>query len=199
MRFLISVFKRFQFKKLTGLDVSLPTEKIIKHYQEIEFIKRDITEFSLNDKYDIVYSNHVLEHMGPLDLDSHILSIKKSLNYDGKFIFNLPNKLFGPSDITRIKDFTYTNSIPAVGSHFFESTYAEVIDKLREHGFDQFYSPIPHTFIRHVFPKIRIRSEIIAKIEQSRSFIRFLHLFKINGRCRLNYEISIIASCSKNE
>jgi 2-polyprenyl-3-methyl-5-hydroxy-6-metoxy-1,4-benzoquinol methylase len=194
--FLISVFKSYKFKKLTGLDVSLPPDKLIEIYQEIEFVNADITEFSINDKYDIVYSNHVLEHMGPLDLDSHLLSIRNALNPGGKVIINLPNKLFGPSDITIIKDFTYTNAIAAEGSHFFESTYEEVIEKLKKYGFDTFFSPIPHTFIRHIFPKIRIKSELIAKMELNRNLIRLFYLFKINGRCRLNYEISIIASCS---
>lgn len=194
--FLISILRNFSYKKLTGLDVSLPPENVIKFYPEIEFFDADVTEFEIVDKYDVVYSNHVLEHMGPLDLDSHIQSITNSLKLNGMVIINLPNRLFGPSDVTRIIDFTYTNAIKAEGSHFFESTYDEVISKLKKYGFDTFYSPIPHTYLRHIFPKVRINSQFIAKMERNPKLINLFYCFKFNGRCRLNYEISIIASRS---
>jgi 2-polyprenyl-3-methyl-5-hydroxy-6-metoxy-1,4-benzoquinol methylase len=196
--FIISASKSYYLKKITGLDVSLPSMDIIEAFPNIEFIETDITEFNLIDKYDIIYSNHVLEHMAPLDIDSHIRSLKNALNPGGKIIINMPNKLFGPSDVTRIKDFTYTNAIPAEGSHFFESTYDEVIERFKNHGFDIFYSPIPHTILRHILPFIRIKSSLIAKLERKESIIKFLHKIKINGRCRLNYEISIIASMSNS-
>lgn len=194
--FLISVLRNFSFKKLTGLDVSLPPENVIKFYPDIEFVDADVTQFNIVDKYDVVYSNHVLEHMGPLDLDSHIQSITNSLKPNGVVIINMPNRLFGPSDVTRIIDFSYTNAIKAEGSHFFESTYDEVICKLKQYGFDTFCSPIPHTYLRHIFPKVRIKSQLIARMERNQKLINFLYSFKINGRCRLNYEISIIASRS---
>lgn len=197
--FLISVLRNFKYKKLTGLDVSLPPVNVIKFYPDIEFVDADVTEFKVVDKYDIIYSNHVLEHMGPLDLDSHFQSITNSLKPDGMVIINLPNKLFGPSDVTRIIDFSYTNALPAEGSHFFESTYDEVIGKLKQHGFDTFISPIPHTYLRHLFPKFRIGSQSIAKMERNPKLIKLFYFFKINGRCRLNYEISIIASRSKGQ
>ena len=197
--FLISVSKSYNTKKLTGLDVSLPSTRISQLFPNIDFIETDITEFTLNDKYDIVYSNHVLEHMAPMDLDSHLLSLKNAINPNGLIIINMPNCLFGPSDVTRIKDFSYTNNIPAEGSHFFESTYEVVIEKLKIHGFNIFFSPIPHTLIRHILPFIRINSELIANLEKRKNFINFLHSFKFNGRCRLNYEISIIAGISNNQ
>jgi 2-polyprenyl-3-methyl-5-hydroxy-6-metoxy-1,4-benzoquinol methylase len=197
--FLISILKRFKYKKLTGLDVSLPPENVRNFYPDIEFVNADITDFKTKNKYDIVYSNHVLEHMGPLDLDSHLGSIKNALKPDGLVILNLPNRLFGPSDITRIVDFTYTNKTRAIGSHFFESTYEEVLNLLKKHGFDTFYSPIPNTYLRHLFPNFRINSKFIAKMELNINLIKLLYFFKIDGRCRLNYEISIIASCDSTQ
>ncbi len=191
--FLISVSKSFKTKKLTGLDVSLPPLDVINSFPNINFIETNITDFNLNEKYDIVYSNHVLEHMAPLDLDSHLNSLKKILNPGGKLIVNMPNRLFGPSDVSRIIDFSYTNKFPAIGSHFFESTYEEIIENLKKHGFNKFISPIPHTLIRHILPFIRINSHFISNIEKSKWVINFLHSIKYNGRCRLNFEVSIIA------
>ena len=192
--FIISAFNSYNLKKITGLDVSLPSDILINKYADIEFIKMDVIDFDLSYKYDIVYSNHVFEHMAPLDIDSHIVSLKNSLAPQGKLIINMPNKLFGPSDVTRIIDFSYTNKTTAIGSHFFESSYEEVINKLKSHGFNVFYSPIPNIYMRHLLPWFRINSEYIALLERNSFFIKLLHSFKVFGRCRANYEISIIAS-----
>ena len=65
---------------------------------------------------------------------------------------------------------------------------------LKEYGLNSFTSPIPLTRVRHLFRGVRINSSIISKIEKSKIFNENITWFyKINGRCRLNFEISIIA------
>tara|TARA_B100000900_G_C20586598_1_gene719848 strand:- start:1317 stop:2207 length:891 start_codon:yes stop_codon:yes gene_type:complete len=188
-----TISKSYKSKELYGIDVSLLDDSIRKKMPNINFISGDITSFDLNKKFDVVYSNHVLEHMANEDLKTHITSIIKHMKRNSVLIINMPNRLFGPSDVTRIIDYSYTNKTLAQGSHFNESTYSEIIKMLKDHGFNSFKSPIPLTRVRHLFRSIRINSDIISKIEKSKILMKVLHGFKINGRCRLNFEISIIA------
>ena len=188
-----TISKSYKFKELYGIDVSLLDDKIRKKMNNINFIKGDVTSFNLYKKFDVIYSNHVLEHMADKDLKTHMDSIFNHMKRNSVLIINMPNRLFGPSDVTRILDFSYTNKTEAKGSHFNESTYTEIIKMLKEYGLNSFTSPIPLTRVRHLFRGIRINSNIISKIEKSKFIMKMLHGFKINGRCRSNFEISIIA------
>ena len=188
-----TISKSYKFKELYGIDVSLPNSTLRKKMQNINFVQGDITSFDLNKKFDVIYSNHVLEHMADRDLKTHMESIFRHMKRNSILIINMPNRLFGPSDVTRIIDFSYTNKTKAQGSHFNESTYTEIIDLLKKYGLNSFTSPIPLTKARHLFKNVRIKSQLISKIEKSKNLMRILHHIKINGRCRLNFEISIIA------
>lgn len=193
--FLMNCSKFKNIKELCGIDVSLPREDLIKQYPKIKFINDDITEFRVNKKYEVVYSNHVLEHMATVDLHTHIDSINKALIEGGTLIINMPNRLFGPSDVTRIIDFTYTGKTQAMGSHFNESTYNELISLLKEYGFENFKTVFPHTILRHVFRFFRMPASILCKIEKSKFFMKILHGIKYKGRCIAKLELSII--CNK--
>tara|TARA_B110000003_G_C16651770_1_gene534498 strand:- start:1185 stop:2060 length:876 start_codon:yes stop_codon:yes gene_type:complete len=192
--FLNTIKKSFKVKDLVGIDVSLPEKNKLNEMSGIEFIKDDVTSFDLKRKFDVVYSNHVIEHMSNQDFPIHLESIVKHLKKGGKLIINMPNRLFGPSDVSRIIDFSYTNKIRAKGSHFNEMTYSELIPKLKKLGFNNFRSPFPHTIIRHLIRGIRLNSEFMTYVEKSNIIMKLLHSIKINGRCRVNFEVSLISS-----
>jgi len=193
--FIMNCSKFKNIKELCGIDVSLPSEEIIKQYPKIKFINADITEFKVLQKYEVVYSNHVLEHMATVDLHTHLASIKEALIEGGKLIINMPNRLFGPSDVTRIIDYSYTGKTEALGSHFNESTYNELISLLKEYGFENFKTVFPHTILRHVLPFFRMPASILCKLEKSKFFMKMLHGIKYKGRCIAKLELSII--CNK--
>jgi len=113
--FLQSISKNFSHKRLVGIDVSLPS--LTKHHPDIEFKVADIINFNLNYKFDIVFSDQVLEHIAPVDLSMHLHAVELSLKDGAVFIVNVPNRLFGPSDVTRIVDFTCTGKTAAQGTH----------------------------------------------------------------------------------
>lgn len=188
-----TISKSYKFRDLYGIDVSLLDSEIRKKMPGINFIEGDITSFNLNKKFDVIYSNHVLEHMADEDLKTHMNSIFRHMKKNSILIINMPNRLFGPSDVTRIINFSYTNKIKAKGSHFNESTYTEIIDLLKSFGLNSFTSPIPLTRVRHLFKNVRIPSKVMCEIEKSKTIMRMIHGVKINGRCSLNFEVSIIA------
>lgn len=193
--FLMAIANSDIGKNLVGMDVTIPSSKQISNYENIEFIEADITEFELKNSFDVVYSNHVFEHIATLDIESHLQSIYKALNTGGSLILNIPNKLFGPSDITRVVDFSYTNKIQALGTHLNEMTYSEIIEILKSNGFSNFKTVFPNTYIRHLIPDFRLNASIICKIEKSPKFISFLHSLKFKGRCIADFEVTII--CTK--
>lgn len=190
--FLISCAKFINKRELCGLDVTIPSSEICELYPQINFIIADITEFKLNQKYDVIYSNHVLEHMATDDLHTHLESLEEALIAGGTLIINMPNRLFGPSDVTRIIDFSYTGKTQALGSHFNELTYNELISLLKSYGFYNFKTVFPHTKLRHIFRSFRMNPSILCKIEKSKFLMKILHSIKFKGTCIAKFEISII-------
>jgi len=196
--FLIScarLSKTLNTLKLCGLDVTIPNNDIIEQYPQIEFINSDITEFKVDQKFDVIYSNHVLEHMATDDLNTHLTSIKEALNIGGTLIINMPNRLFGPSDVSRIIDFSYTGKIQSMGSHLNELTYNELISILKKYEFINFRTVFPHTKLRYLFRFFRMSTTILCKLEKSKFFLNFLHSMKYHKTCIAKLEISII--CNK--
>jgi ubiquinone/menaquinone biosynthesis C-methylase UbiE len=179
-------------RRLVGIDIS---EYVMPNSDSaIEFVKSDIIDFNLDDKFDFVFSDNVIEHIAPLDMESHLKSIKRILQPDGKLIILMPNRLFGPSDVTRIIDYTYTNKVPAQGTHINETTYTEIIELLKKHGFNKFKTIIPLPKIKSIFPRLRINAKIITFIEKNEWFIKLLHKFKYKSKCVL--KLDIFLECS---
>ncbi|MDC0506676.1 class I SAM-dependent methyltransferase, partial [Flavobacteriaceae bacterium] len=134
--FLKNIQKNIPHKKLVGVDVFIPNT--LKDNQKIKFVSSSIITFRSNEKFDVAFSDNVLEHISILDYSSHFQSVFNSLKPGGKFIIIIPNKLFGPSDITRILDNSSSGKTLAKGGHLNESTYTEMNYLLSKAGFTNF-------------------------------------------------------------
>jgi SAM-dependent methyltransferase len=175
---------------LWGLDVSrtqLPSDC----EDHIRFVQQDVVSFSLSRKFDIVFSNQVQEHLSPSDLPEHLTSIHRVLSLNGQFIVRVPNRFWGPSDITRIVDNTYTGNIPAQGSHVNETSYGELIPLLREHGFHKIRTVVP---IAHKLPLVRsVRLTPWPNVLLEASPIRhLLHALKWRGKAAFTNLVVLI-------
>jgi ubiquinone/menaquinone biosynthesis C-methylase UbiE len=190
--FLISLRETIPTKKLVGLDVSEPM--LPKEYGNIEFINSDIIEFNTPEKFDIVFSDNVMEHIAPADLDTHLKCLYNTLNQYGKLIIIMPNKLFGPSDVTRIIDYTYSNKTEAMGTHLNESTYTDMIKLLKSKNFRKIRTIIPIPKLKFIFSGARINASIVSLLENP-FFINILYKIKIKGRCI--YRLDVVLICSK--
>jgi 2-polyprenyl-3-methyl-5-hydroxy-6-metoxy-1,4-benzoquinol methylase len=182
-------------RDLYGMDVTIPDDDVAVNYPNVEFIKADITKFKMDHKFDVIYSNHVFEHIAPADIDTHLSSIHAGLEDDGVLIINAPNKIFGPSDITRIVDFSYTNRTPALGTHLNEPTYTEIIETLKSYGFTNFRTTFPNVYLRHLIPDYRMGMSFMYWLEKSPKVISLLHKLKYKGKCIASLEVTII--CDK--
>jgi len=191
--FLISVLEQNNFgKELCGLDVTIPSSEVRNKFSKINFIKADVTDFNVANKFDVVYSNHVFEHIAPADTHSHISSIKNALDKNGTLIINAPNKIFGPSDVTRIIDFSYTNRIEAQGTHLNEPSYSELIALLSGYGFSNFRTTLPGLILRNIFPNFRMSTSILCEFEKRKKLVDIFHKIRVRGRCLLAFEVSIV-------
>lgn len=150
--FLRSIATNIEHKELVGVDIDAP--ELALNHQNIRFISADIIDFNFDKKFDIVFSDNVFEHIALPDIPSHITSIKKVMNYEGKLIIIMPNRLFGPHDVTRIIDCSYSNKISAQGTHLNESTYSEMITILKKSGFKHFKVIVPFPYL---IGKLRIQ------------------------------------------
>ena len=109
----------------------------------------------------------------------------------------MPNRLFGPSDITRIFDNSSSGKILARGGHLNESTYCEMINFLTDAGFVHFKTVLPIPFFKY-FPllnKIRLKPNIITFIENNSFLLKFFRLLKYKGRCQIRFTLTLI--CQK--
>jgi len=80
---------------LTGVDISPETieqNKIrYKHLNNVKFIVSDMTDFSIDEKYDIIILPDVLEHI-PIEAHDNIFkTIKDLIKPDGFIFINIPN------------------------------------------------------------------------------------------------------------
>jgi 2-polyprenyl-3-methyl-5-hydroxy-6-metoxy-1,4-benzoquinol methylase len=193
--FLTSISRKLPHKKLAGIDVSTP--HLQQNYLDVEFRIGDIIRFDPQEQFDVVFSNHVIEHIAPADMQAHLISVKKSMKSDGLFIINAPNRLFGPWDITCIVDNSHTNKISAQGTHINEPTYSEIIPVLEKNGFGNFKTTCPIPKIKYYLKNLRFSPSSLISIEKSTTLMNLLYMSKIfgRGRCIAYFDITII--CNK--
>lgn len=187
-----SINERLPTKSLTGIDVFIPEN--LKSHPKIGFLEANIVEYEPDQKFDIAFSDNVLEHLVPEDAKTHLSNIYKSLNTSGKLIIIMPNRNFSPWDITRIKDFTQSGKTAAQGGHVNESTHKEMTDVLRGIGFQEFQTIIPFPKLKYsLFKNIRINARWIEFIERSSILMRIIKFVTYKGECILKFPVLIIA------
>jgi 2-polyprenyl-3-methyl-5-hydroxy-6-metoxy-1,4-benzoquinol methylase len=191
--FLASISKNLPHKKLVGIDVSIP--HLSQGHTGIEFKLGNIINFNLKYQFDVVFSDQVLEHIAPVDLPMHLDSVRKSIKPGGIFIVNMPNRLFGPSDVTRIIDYTNTGKIQSQGTHLNESTYTELMPILKDCGFTNFKTVCFIPKLKNLLNNCRISPAFLQAIEKRLLILKLLHNIKLHGRCIAQFGITLI--CNK--
>ena len=191
--FLASVAKLLSHKELVGIDISAP---VLPGEQDgIRFIRADIIDFALEEKFDVVYSEHVIEHIAPADLTAHLNSITRVLKEDGTLIICAPNRNFGPNDVTRILDCSHTGKIAAMGTHLNEPTHADLMELLGKYGFAVFQTIFPFMKVRNYLGALRFPAKIISSLEKNMAAMSFLHAIRFRNKCIARFDTILI--CKK--
>lgn len=188
--FLRSVARLLPHKELVGLDTSAP---VLPGAQNgISFLQADVTDFKTPRKFDVVFSEHVIEHIAPADLHAHLDSIVNALAEDGVLIVCAPNGLFGPSDVTRIVDRSHRGRTAAQGTHLHEPTHGELMEQLERHGFSCFRSIFPLMKVRNRLPFVRFNARLMAFLERKPLLMGLLHALRFRGRCIARFDTVLI-------
>jgi SAM-dependent methyltransferase len=193
--FLIALAKLLPHEELWGLDISSINTKDTE--RPFRFLQEDIVSFAVPRKFDVVFSHQVFEHIAPADTGAHLSSIHSALRQGGRFIACLPNRYWGPQDISRILDNTHRGRIPAQGSHLNESSYLEMAPLLREYGFRNVRTVIPFGAFIPGARRIRVRPWINQLLERSASLRALNNAVASKGRPI--FKNPIILVCEKAE
>ena len=170
----------------------------LKNHPSIQFISSGIINFRTEEKFELAFSDNVIEHLSPLDLMDHLQSVYESLVPGGKFILVMPNRLFGPMDVTRIMDNSSSGRIQAQGGHLNESSYNEMVGALTKTGFFNFQTVLPIPKFKYsTFKNSRIKTDWIIGIEQSTFLLNIFRGIKVKGRCPVRFTVTLI--CQKPE
>ncbi|MBU2633766.1 MAG: class I SAM-dependent methyltransferase, partial [Nanoarchaeota archaeon] len=155
-----------------GVDLSKNSIKELqnksKNSNKFKFIVGDVEKIKLNEKFDIILSLEVLEHL--LNPEKHIEIIKKHLKKDGILILSTPNKKYLFKDIYKFvrkfkkiekeqdEDFEHINVISYLElKHLLRKNGFKIIDKRRtslvfgDYYLDRFFVIL--LFLDSLFPK----------------------------------------------
>jgi len=191
--FLLQLAKMIPHGELWGLDTSSIHTKDSE--RPFRFLQEDITTFTVPRLFDIVFSHQVFEHIAPADITTHLRSVHSALEPGGKFIVCLPNRFWGPQDITRIVDNTFRGLVPAQGSHVNESSYTEMIPLLKSHGFIKPRTVLPMGAYSSLTRGIRVYPWINKLLERSAPLRSLNNLVAKSGRPIFKNPIMIV--CEK--
>lgn len=118
----------------TATDISAERgQKFVSNHSNLRWKVSDgvhLEQFEVANSYDLVISNHLIEHLHPGDIRQHFKGVFHVLKIGGKYIINTPHAYVGPSDISRV----FKCDKP-IGLHLKEYTYQELKESLKWAGF----------------------------------------------------------------
>jgi SAM-dependent methyltransferase len=126
-------FKVADFAKAVyAIDVSELATRGSKYPDNFHLIISDGSSISVpKDSINIAYSNQLMEHLHPDDALEQLQNIFEVLAPEGMYICVTPNRLYGPSDISK-----YFDEV-ATGFHLREYTNTELTDLFKQVGFSK--------------------------------------------------------------
>jgi SAM-dependent methyltransferase len=138
---LLSKYAKFVY----GIDASSAAVRIAKdkatNLQNVEFRLNAGPFVSFeNGTIDSVYSNDLLEHLHPADLNFHLEEIYRILKDGGKYLFWTPGSKSGPHDITQCF-YPRGMGFKPKADHIKEYTFSELITIIQEIGYKKIELP----------------------------------------------------------
>jgi len=117
-------------KQVYAVDISDQRGEFFNAAPNFDLIVFDGYNLDLEDSsVDVVFSDQLIEHLHPGDIEGHFKLVKRILRDKGLYIFRSPHAFFGPQDISK-----YFSDEPE-GFHLKEWTYSEIEKILKRLNF----------------------------------------------------------------
>lgn len=130
-----------------GLDV---TEELIQHQRAPEnfsFLRTQSTDIALPDNsIDIAYSNQLIEHLHPDDVEEQMKEVLRVLRPGGAYSCKTPSRITGPHDVSEYFDYA------ASGFHLCEYDYHSICQLFKRTGFREIHFFINARGLKIPFP-----------------------------------------------
>lgn len=136
-----------------GLDMHV--RETNKSNENLKFIQGNAVEPELNSRFDLVFSDQMIEHLHPDDVPSHFIAVKDLLKIDGCYAFSLPSALVGPADVS-----AHFKCKVAEGLHLKEWLYQELWPILKQAGFTKAKSLFLNPRLtggKHIYVPIQVK------------------------------------------
>jgi SAM-dependent methyltransferase len=183
-RFAFEVCKHV--KKVYAVDISDQRAEKLQVPENFELIIYDGYNLDIeSDSVDVAFSDQLIEHLHPEDVEDHFQLVKRILGDDGLYILRTPHAFFGPHDISK-----YFSDEPE-GLHLKEWTYSEIgkiLKRLNFSSWDGFWRinrKLNKKLIRIPFYYFKITEEMLRGLPKKPQ--RFL------SRLFLPLQLSMIA------
>jgi SAM-dependent methyltransferase len=113
-----------------------------------------------DDLIDVVFSDMLLEHLHPDDIEEHFLLVKRILKPGGIYFFRTPHRFSGPHDVSKY----FSEEVE--GLHLKEWTYKEIKELIIKLGFSSWssYWTVMGVRIRMPFLYFRIMERLFGSI-----------------------------------
>jgi cyclopropane fatty-acyl-phospholipid synthase-like methyltransferase len=126
----LSLVVAARVRQVYALEVSQEIASRVTLHQNLEVLITDGIEIPVpSGSVTLAYSNQVLEHLHPDDADEHFRRVYAALGPGGRYVCLTPNRLMGPTDVSKYFDKTPT------GFHLREYAVGEVATLMRAAGF----------------------------------------------------------------
>jgi SAM-dependent methyltransferase len=148
-------------RNVYALEVSAEVTKHIEQPANFELIIFDGIGMPVpTESITVAYSDQVVEHIHPEDIDDHLRNVYRVLEPGGIYICITPNRLNGPHDISK-----YFDDV-ATGFHLKEYTNTELSNLLQHAGFAQVraYVGIPAFYIRVPLTFVRLQESVLERL-----------------------------------
>jgi 2-polyprenyl-3-methyl-5-hydroxy-6-metoxy-1,4-benzoquinol methylase len=133
--YLLNLFKESGFNNVKGIEPSLSCKTIAKKMHGIDISSCPLSEFTTNDKFDLIIMTGVLEHIR--NLNEMLVRITSLLNERGLVMVVVPNvhkfskNPCAPFDEFSLEHINYFSKISLnnlIGNHNFKNIYSKDID-----------------------------------------------------------------------
>ena len=185
--------------RVYGVDISDQRDPMLPLPKNFEMVVYDGFDLPLPDGCaDVAFSDQLIEHLHPDDVRLHFETVRRILKPGGTYVLRTPHRFSGPHDVSR-----YFCDNPQ-GFHLKEWTYRELVQVLRNTGFDQI-KPLSEKWMRNLVMRFATPTHLEQVCDRAsnrhaasiaKTLLRDLTLFAVTDSAKASHPLDLRAKSS---